>query len=50
LLSVTVTEMTEVDDDGGDGGIVTKVTVVETVRLRPSLLSVSVDVQADGGD
>ena len=50
MLSVTVTEMTEVDDDGGDGGEVTEVTVVETVRLRPSLLSVCVDVQADGGD
>ena len=28
----------------------TEVTVVETVWLLPSLLSVSVDVQADGGD
>ena len=40
----------EVNDDGGDGGIVTKVTVVETDWLLPSLLlSVSVDLQADGG-
>ena len=42
------------NDDGGDGGIVTKVTVVETDWLLPSLLpslllSVSVDLQADGG-